>query len=121
MPTRAASPIGDAPSLPANRRPDEGQRANGRPLPAGAARHIGLVPAGAVRADSPRLPANYLRAWLKDAFIEAMLQIAREVDEQPEIIKSAPHHAPVSRLDEATAARQPNVRWSAAAPRQAAD
>jgi glycine dehydrogenase subunit 2 len=26
-------------------------------------------------------------------------------------VKSAPHTAPVRRLDEATAARQPNLRW----------
>ena len=29
----------------------------------------------------------------------------------PEIVKSAPHVAPVRRRDEATAARQPNLRW----------
>ena len=29
----------------------------------------------------------------------------------PELVTSAPHTAPVRRLDEATAARQPNLRW----------
>jgi len=33
----------------------------------------------------------------------------RETD--PELVTSAPHDAPVGRLDEATAARQPNLRW----------
>src|SRR3712207_7642441 len=46
-----------------------------------------------------------------DAFIAAMRQIAREAEEQPEQVTSAPHHAPVTRLDEANAARRPNLRW----------
>jgi glycine dehydrogenase subunit 2 len=46
-----------------------------------------------------------------DAFVDAMLEIAREANESPELVKSAPHTAPVRRLDEATAARQPNLRW----------
>jgi len=46
-----------------------------------------------------------------DAFAEALLEIAREADEDPELVTSAPHEAPVRRLDEATAARQPNLRW----------
>ncbi len=48
-----------------------------------------------------------------DAFVDAMLEIAREASESPELVKSAPHTAPVRRLDEATAARQPNLRWRA--------
>jgi len=48
-----------------------------------------------------------------DAFVAAMLEIAREAHEDPELVKSAPHGAPVRRLDEATAARQPNLRWRA--------
>jgi glycine dehydrogenase subunit 2 len=46
-----------------------------------------------------------------DAFVAAMLEIAHEAETDPEIVKSAPHVAPVRRLDEATAARQPNLRW----------
>jgi len=46
-----------------------------------------------------------------DAFADAMLEIAREAHADPELVKSAPHTAPVRRLDEATAARQPNLRW----------
>jgi glycine dehydrogenase subunit 2 len=46
-----------------------------------------------------------------DAFAEAMLEIAREARETPELVREAPHTAPVRRLDEATAARQPNLRW----------
>ncbi len=46
-----------------------------------------------------------------DAFADALIAIAGEADTDPEIIKTAPHTAPVRRLDEATAARQPNLRW----------
>ena len=34
-------------------------------------------------------------------------------DDEPELVTGAPHDAPVRRLDEATAARQPNLRWRA--------
>ena len=47
-----------------------------------------------------------------DKFIDAMRQIARDVEENPEIVKSAPHDTPVRKLDEATAARQPCLCWS---------
>jgi glycine cleavage system P protein (glycine dehydrogenase) subunit 2 len=46
-----------------------------------------------------------------DAFADALVRIAGEAHEDPELIRSAPATAPVSRLDEATAARQPNLRW----------
>ena len=50
-----------------------------------------------------------------DLFIDAMRQIAREVDENPEIVTSAPHSTRISRLDETTAARKPVLRWKAPA------
>jgi glycine dehydrogenase subunit 2 len=46
-----------------------------------------------------------------DAFCDAMLQIAREAEESPELLRDAPHNAPLRRLDEATAARKPVLRW----------
>ena len=46
-----------------------------------------------------------------DAFCEAMLAIAREAEEEPELVKGAPYTAPLRRLDEATAARKPVLRW----------
>jgi len=46
-----------------------------------------------------------------DAFADALIEIAREAKEDPEVVTSAPHESPVGRLDEATAARQPNLRW----------
>jgi glycine dehydrogenase subunit 2 len=46
-----------------------------------------------------------------DAFADALLAIAAEAEHDPETIRSAPHTAPVRRLDEARAARQPDLRW----------
>lgn len=46
-----------------------------------------------------------------DAFADAMLAIAKEVDADPESILSAPHITPVSRLDEASAARNLELTW----------
>ncbi len=46
-----------------------------------------------------------------DLFIDAMRSIAREVDEDPELVKTAPHSTRVSRLDEVQAARKPVLRW----------
>ena len=46
-----------------------------------------------------------------DLFIDAMRSIAREVEETPEVVKTAPHSTRVSRLDEVGAARKPVLRW----------
>ncbi|SDB83159.1 aminomethyl-transferring glycine dehydrogenase subunit GcvPB [Shouchella lonarensis] len=46
-----------------------------------------------------------------DAFIDAMIQIAKEVEETPEVVQDAPHHTVISRLDEARAARKPVLRY----------
>jgi glycine dehydrogenase subunit 2 len=46
-----------------------------------------------------------------DAFAEALLAIAEEARRDPETVRSAPHTAPVRRLDEASAARHPDLRW----------
>jgi len=46
-----------------------------------------------------------------DLFIAAMRSIAKEVEETPELVKSAPHSTRVSRLDEVQAARKPVLRW----------
>ncbi len=48
-----------------------------------------------------------------DRFVAVMKQIAQEVEEQPELVTSAPHLTPLGRLDEARAARQPDLRWRA--------
>ena len=46
-----------------------------------------------------------------DEFIEAMIQIAREAEEDPQILKDAPHHTIVSRPDETKAARNPVLKY----------
>lgn len=46
-----------------------------------------------------------------DLFIDAMRQIAREADENPQLVVDAPHETRISRLDETTAARKPVLRW----------
>ena len=48
-----------------------------------------------------------------DAFADALIAIAAEATETPEVVSAAPTSAPVRRLDEAMAARQPNLRWRA--------
>jgi glycine dehydrogenase subunit 2 len=46
-----------------------------------------------------------------DQFIAAMRSIAREAEETPELVKTAPHSTRVGRMDEVTAARKPILRW----------
>ena len=46
-----------------------------------------------------------------DYFIEVMKTIAREAKEEPSLLHEAPHDMPNTRLDEARAARQPDLRW----------
>ncbi|GAB4398442.1 MAG: aminomethyl-transferring glycine dehydrogenase subunit GcvPB [Anaerolineales bacterium] len=41
-----------------------------------------------------------------DSFIDAMLNIAREARETPEVLKTAPHNTPFGRLDEVKAAKE---------------
>jgi glycine dehydrogenase subunit 2 len=47
-----------------------------------------------------------------DAFADALIAIANEADSDPQLLHDAPHDSPVRRLDEATAARQPELRWA---------
>jgi glycine dehydrogenase subunit 2 len=47
-----------------------------------------------------------------DQFAKTMIQIAHEVDNDPELVKTAPHTTPVSRLDEARAVKQPDIRYN---------
>lgn len=46
-----------------------------------------------------------------DQFAEVMIKIAEEIQTDPQVVITAPHTTVVSRLDEAAAARKPNVRW----------
>ena len=47
-----------------------------------------------------------------DEFCDAMIQIAREARENPQIILDAPVTTPVRRLDQTGAARQPRLKWT---------
>src|SRR5438132_6384101 len=46
-----------------------------------------------------------------DEFADAMQAIAREAQDEPDVVRTAPHSTPVRRLDEVRAARQPDLRW----------
>jgi len=46
-----------------------------------------------------------------DAFCDAMISIAGEAKENPDLVKSAPHTTAVKRLDDVKAAREPDVCW----------
>jgi glycine dehydrogenase subunit 2 len=46
-----------------------------------------------------------------DAFCDAMLAIAQESAENPDVLKEAPHGRPVKRLDEVRAAKHPVVKY----------
>jgi glycine dehydrogenase subunit 2 len=46
-----------------------------------------------------------------DAFADAMLAIAGEAADEPELLREAPHVRPVKRLDEVRAAKKPVVRY----------
>lgn len=47
-----------------------------------------------------------------DAFVDTMIHIAREAEENPELVLNAPYTTPVTRLDETTAARKPVLNCS---------
>jgi len=55
-----------------------------------------------------------------DKFIDVLIEIAKEVEENPAIVQEAPHTTVVSRLDEVTAARKPILRYRKAIEEQAA-
>ena len=47
-----------------------------------------------------------------DQFIETMIEIAKEAQENPDLIRQAPRRVKVRRLDEVLAARKPKLRWT---------
>ena len=46
-----------------------------------------------------------------DEFVEVMLKIAKEIEENPEEVLKSPQKAPVKKIDETLAARQPDLRY----------
>jgi len=57
-------------------------------------------------------PAESVPPEEVEAFCDAMLAIAREAEENPALVKTAPHDTPVRRVDEVRAARNLKVRWT---------
>ena len=49
-----------------------------------------------------------------DQFCSALERIGREIAEDPEIVRNAPHTTPIRRVDEVKAAREPVLRWPTA-------
>jgi len=47
-----------------------------------------------------------------DSFVSIMHSIAEETRTNPEVVRTAPHTTVVGRLDQALAARKPNLRWT---------
>jgi glycine dehydrogenase subunit 2 len=47
-----------------------------------------------------------------DLFIDAMISIAKEIETEPEMVKTAPHSTRTSRVDEVKAARKPVLKWT---------
>jgi glycine cleavage system P protein (glycine dehydrogenase) subunit 2 len=66
-----------------------------------------LIVAGAIMIE----PTETESKQELDGFIESMRAIAREAEEQPELVKTAPHTTRIGRIDEAAAARRPILRW----------
>ncbi len=46
-----------------------------------------------------------------DYFVDAMISIAKEVDDNPEFVLKAPYSTRIKRVDEVKAARHPILRW----------
>ncbi|WML25610.1 aminomethyl-transferring glycine dehydrogenase subunit GcvPB [Neobacillus sp. OS1-33] len=49
-----------------------------------------------------------------DSFVDIMIQIAKEAEENPEIVQEAPHTTVVGRMDETKAARKPVLKYQQA-------
>jgi len=46
-----------------------------------------------------------------DLFADALIAIAQEAEQDPDLVRGAPHTTRTARVDEVTAARKPIVRW----------
>ena len=53
-----------------------------------------------------------------DYFVSALLQIAIEAEQTPDVVKGAPHRTEYKRLDEVKANRQLNLRWDKASTQE---
>ncbi len=46
-----------------------------------------------------------------DEFVSSMIQIKKEIEEDPSLLKEAPHNLSIGRLDEVKAAKELKLRW----------
>src|SRR6202042_1140008 len=46
-----------------------------------------------------------------DLFADALISIAREIEEDPDLVLKAPYSTRTSKVDEVGAARRPIIRW----------
>jgi len=46
-----------------------------------------------------------------DAFAAAMIHIATDIEQRPEVVRNTPQTTPIGRPDEVKAAREPKLRW----------
>lgn len=53
-----------------------------------------------------------------DRFASALRSVAQELREEPDLVRRSPYSKPTGRLDEVSAARKPNLRWSPLPPTQ---
>jgi glycine cleavage system P protein (glycine dehydrogenase) subunit 2 len=54
-----------------------------------------------------------------DLFADALIAIAQEVEEDPQVVLGAPHSARTVKVDEVTAARKPVLKWQRTSPQPA--
>lgn len=47
-----------------------------------------------------------------NGFIDTMIKIAKEIEDNPELVKTAPHNTIVKRIDEARAVKNPILTWN---------
>jgi glycine dehydrogenase subunit 2 len=66
-----------------------------------------LIVPGALMIEPPESESLRVLAL----FVDAMISIAREAEEDPELVRTAPHLTRTARVDEVTAARKPVLRW----------
>jgi glycine dehydrogenase subunit 2 len=55
-----------------------------------------------------------------DAFVDALVAIQQEAEEQPDMVRAAPYSLPVRRLDDVKAARELDLVWGPPDPTAAA-
>lgn len=58
-------------------------------------------------------PTETVSREMLDEFADAMLKVSEEAESDPALLLNAPYSTPVSRLDEALAARKLELRWNA--------